>query len=169
MNTSLTSWTRASKRGRRGFSLIELLAVIAIMSILASIGLPLAELSHRRTQEEELRRSLREIRGALDAYKRMVDAGRIARAADSSGYPVRLELLAEGVPDAQSPQGTMLYLLRRLPRDPLAPAAIADAAGTWGLRSYASPPNDPRPGRDVYDVYSKAPGVGLDGIPYRNW
>jgi len=37
----------------RGFTLVELLVVIAIMSVLASIGLPLAELSHRRAQEEE--------------------------------------------------------------------------------------------------------------------
>jgi general secretion pathway protein G len=156
-------------RRRRGFSLVELLVVIAIMSILASIGLPLAELSHRRTQEEDLRRSLREIRSALDAYKRMVDVGRVVRAADGSGYPPSLHSLAEGVADAQSPQGTKLYFLRRLPRDPFAVDAEVDAADTWGLRSYASAPDDPQPGRDVYDVYSKAPGAGLDGVPYRKW
>jgi len=156
-------------RRRRGFSLIELLVVIAIMAVLASIGLPLAELSHRRAQEAELHRSLREIRNAIDAYKRMVDAGRIMRAADASGYPPRLGVLADGVPDAQSPQGTKLYFLRRLPRDPFASDGVAEAADTWGLRSYQSPPNDPQPGRDVYDVYSKATGVGLDGVPYRKW
>ena len=156
-------------RHRRGFSLVELLVVIAIMAVLASIGLPLAELSHRRTQEEELRRALRDIRNAIDAYKRMVDAGRIVRAADASGYPPRLDILSEGVPDAQSPQGTKLYFLRRLPRDPFAPQGVADAAETWGLRSYASSPNNPQPGRDVYDIYSRSAGVGLDGIPYRRW
>jgi len=156
-------------RHRRGFSLLELLVVIAIMAVLASIGLPLAELSHRRTQEEELRRALRDIRNAIDAYKRMVDAGRIVRAADASGYPPRLDILSEGVPDAQSPQGTKLYFLRRLPRDPFAPQGVPDAVETWGLRSYASPPNDPQPGRDVYDIYSRSAGVGLDGIPYRRW
>src|SRR5258706_6997753 len=139
---------------RRGFSLVELLVVIAIMSILASIGLPLAELSHKRAQEEELRRSLREIRSALDAYKRLVDIGRIARAADASGYPPRLQVLVEGVPDAQSPQGTMLYFLRKLPRDPFAPDATVEAADTWALRSYASSADDPQPGRDVFDVHS---------------
>lgn len=154
---------------RRGFSLVELLVVVAIMSILASIGLPLAELSHRRSQEEDLRRSLREIRSAIDAYKRLVDMGRIARAADASGYPPRLQVLVDGVPDAQSPQGTMLYFLRRLPRDPLAAEAGTDAADTWGLRSYASSADDPQPGRDVFDVYSKSAGAGLDGVPYRKW
>lgn len=157
-----------SARGR-GFSLIELLVVIAIMSVLASIGFPLAELSHRRTQEEELRRSLREIRSALDSYKRMVDAGLIARPVGGSGYPPTLKVLVDGEINAQTPQATRLYFLRRLPRDPLAADTVTEAADTWGLRSYESPPDDPQPGRDVYDVYSKAAGNGLDGRPYRQW
>jgi general secretion pathway protein G len=156
-------------RPQAGFSLVELLVVIAIMAVLASIGLPLVELSHRRAQEEQLRRSLREIRSALDAYKRMVDAGLIARPVGGSGYPPRLEVLVEGETNAQTPQATKLYFLRRVPRDPFARDTIAEAADTWGLRSYASPPDDPLPGRDVYDVYSKAPGNGLDGVPYRKW
>lgn len=153
----------------RGFSLVELLIVVAIMAMLASVGLPLAELSHQRAKEDELRRSLRDIRGALDAYKRLVDQGRIMEQAGGSGYPARLEMLAEGVPDAKSPQGARLFLLRRLPRDPFAPSGIAEAAQTWGLRSYASTGEDPKPGRDVYDVYSRAPGVGLNGLAYRRW
>jgi general secretion pathway protein G len=153
----------------RGFSLIELLAVIAILSILACIALPLAELSHRRSQEEDLRRGLREIRSAIDAYKRMVDAGLIARPAGGSGYPPNLRVLVAGEMNAQSPQGAKLYFLRRIPRDPLAPNSLADPAETWGLRSYDSPPDNPQPGRDVFDVYSKAPGNGLDGRPYRLW
>ena len=153
----------------RGFSLIELLVVVAIMSVLASIGFPLAELSHRRAQEEELRRSLREIRSALDAYKRMVDAGLIARPAGGSGYPPNLQVLVDGEVNAQTPQAAKLYFLRRLPRDPFAPETIANSADTWGLRSYESPPGDPQPGRDVFDVYSKATGTGLDGRPYRQW
>lgn len=148
---------------------MELLVVVAIMSILAAIAFPLAELSHRRAQEEELRRSLREIRSALDAYKRMVDAGLIARPSGGSGYPPSLQVLVNGETNAQTPQASKLYFLRRIPRDPLAPDAVIDAAATWGLRSYDSPPDDPRPGRDVYDVYSKAQGSGLDGRPYRQW
>ena len=156
-------------RHQSGFSLVELLVVVAILSILASIAFPLAELAHRRGQEEELRRSLREIRSALDAYKRMVDAGLIARPAGSSGYPPTLQVLVDGEVNAQTPHASRLYFLRRIPRDPMAPSSIADPAQTWGLRSYDSPATDPQPGRDVYDVYSKAEGKGLDGSPYRQW
>jgi len=152
-----------------GFSLVELLVVVAIMAVLASIGMPLAELSHRRAQEEELRLALREIRSALDAYKRMVDSGLIARPIGGSGYPPNLQVLVNGEVNAQTPQGARLYFLRRLPRDPLAPDSVESAADTWGLRSYESPPEEPRPGRDVYDVYSKAPGKGLNGRDYRQW
>jgi len=152
-----------------GFSLIELLVVLAILSVLASIGLPLAELSHQRNKEEDLRRSLREIRSALDAYKRLADQGSIQRAADASGYPPNLEALVDGVVDARSPKGTKIYLLRQLPRDPFAPSSIAAAAQTWELRSYASPADDPKPGADVFDVHSRAPGVGLNGVAYKAW
>jgi len=158
-----------SPRTTRGFSLIELLVVLAIMAVLASIGLPLAELSNQRNNEEDLRRSLREIRSALDADKRLVDQGNIQKAADASGYPPSLEVLVGGVTDARSPKGTKIYLLRNLPRDPFAPSSMQAAAQTWELRSYASPPTDPKPGADVYDVHSRAPGVGLNGIAYRDW
>ncbi len=154
---------------RHGFSLIELLVVVAIMSILASIGLPLAEITHRRSQEEDLRRSLREIRTALDAYKRMVDAGHIVRDVGASGYPPRLQVLVDGVADAQSPQGTKLYFLRRIPRDPFYVGDAVDPANSWGVRSYASSADDPQPGRDVYDVHSNATGTGMDGVPYKKW
>lgn len=152
----------------RGFSLVELVVVLAIVSVLASIGLPLAELAQRRNSEEDLRRSLRDIRSALDAYKRLVDQGSIQKAADASGYPPNLDALVSGVPDARSPRGNKIYLLRRLPRDPFAPEGLS-AADSWGLRSYASPPDDPKPGSDVFDVYSKAGGSGLNGVPYREW
>lgn len=153
----------------RGFSLTELLVVVAIMSVLASIGLPLAELAHRREKEEELRRALREIRTALDTYKRLVDSGLIVRQVGGSGYPPDLRALASGVVNAQTPQAAKIYILRRIPRDPLAPESIADPAETWGLRSYASSPDDPKSGVDIFDVYSKAPGTGLDGRAYRAW
>lgn len=152
----------------RGFSLVEMVVVVAILAALASIGIPLAELSKQRSQEEDLRRALREIRSALDAYKRLSDQGQILKAADASGYPATLELLVQGVQDVRSPTRARIYLLRSLPRDPFAPPSVP-AGATWELRSYASAPDAPRPGADVFDVRSKSDRVGLNGVPYREW
>lgn len=161
--------TATRRRHAVGFSLIELLVVVSIISVLAMIGLPLSELAHKRTQEEELRQSLRELRSALDAYKKAVDMGHIARVVGASGYPPNLDALVDGVPDVQSPRSDKLFFLRRLPRDPFAPSDIARAADTWGLRSYGSTAQAPKEGKDVYDVYSKSSEVGMNGVPYRQW
>jgi general secretion pathway protein G len=152
-----------------GFTLIELLIAVAIMGLLASIALPLSELAAQRAKEQDLRRALREIREALDAHKRASDEGRITRSPDQSGYPPTLAALVEGVTDAKSPTGAKLYFLRRVPRDPLSRNVSAPAETTWGLRSYESPPDAPRPGKDVFDVYSLAAGAGLNGVPYKEW
>ena len=151
-----------------GFALIELLISVAILGLLAGGAMTFADLAVQRNNEQALRVNLREIRQAIDAYKQASDARRIARAADESGYPRSLAELTDGVPDITSPKGAKLYFLRRLPRDPLADAALpADA--TWGLRSYASPPDNPQPGRDVYDVRSLSLRTGLNGQPYEAW
>jgi general secretion pathway protein G len=157
------------RSGARGFTIVELLVTVAIVGILASAVFPLAELSSRRGREQELRGALRELRGALDAYRQAADEGRILKNQDESGYPRRLEDLADGVPDAKDPKGGRLVFLRRIPRDPMTRGAGAPGATTWGKRSYASPRSDPREGDDVFDVYSLAPGNGMDGIPYREW
>ena len=153
----------------RGFTLIELVVTVAIVGVLALAAAPLLETTVRRQQESELRAALREIRGAIDAYRRAVDDGRIAKRADESGYPTRLEDLYQGVDNRQDPGKGKLYFLRRLPRDPFNNDPALDAAQTWGKRSYASPPDAPVEGADVFDVYSLSPGVGLDGVPYREW
>jgi general secretion pathway protein G len=145
-----------------GFTLIELLITVTIVALLASVALPLAEVSVQRGKEADLRRSLREIREAIDAYKRAADEGVIERPADRSGYPPTLAALVDGVPDKRKPDAPKLYFLRRLPLDPL-------TGKEWGLRSYESSASDPSPGKDVFDVFTVAQGLGLNGIAYREW
>jgi general secretion pathway protein G len=154
----------------RGFTLIELVITVAIVSLLASAVVPSAQLIYQRERESELRASLRTIRAALDAYKLASDTGRIKKDADKTGYPPDLQALVDGVEDAsRAKEGVKIYFLRSLPRDPFWPEATTPAADTWALRSYASPPDDPQPGDDVYDVHSRSARTGLNGVPYHDW
>jgi general secretion pathway protein G len=152
----------------RGFTLIEMLVVLALMGILASAARPLLELSVQRSREHELRQALRTVRSALDAYKKAAELGAVGKGAEDSGYPPNLQALVAGVPDAKSPDGKKIYFLRRLPRDPFADRDLPPAE-TWGLRAADSPPDEPRPGRDVFDIYSRSERRALDGTKYRDW
>ncbi len=142
---------------------------VAIVGLLATSATPLVELTVRRTKEQELKTALREIRTAIDAYKLAADAGRIEVPADASGYPPSLDALFSGVVDYANPEATPIFFMRRLPRDPFFPDGSVPAAETWGLRSYASPPDSPQAGEDVYDVFSLATGTALNGTNYRDW
>jgi len=154
-------------RGAKGFTFIELLVVTAILLVLASAVMPLARVSVQRQKEVELHRYLREMRLAIDKYKDAADAGAIGAfdiKAGSEGYPPDLETLVDGVSVANDASGRKLKFLRRVPVDPLTNST------DWGLRAYADKPDSTSwGGGNVYDVYSKAEGTGLDGTKYKDW
>jgi general secretion pathway protein G len=155
-----------------GFTLVELMVSLAIIAVMASVATPMIQLTLQRQKEQQLRENLREIRHALDAYKKAADDGRIKKNADASGYPPNLQALVEGVQDIKDPKHKLLRFLRRVPPDPM--LKVQEVAGVsqavnWGLRSYDSPPESPRYSQDVYDVYSLSTQNGINGVPYAQW
>lgn len=153
--------------GSRGFTFIELIVVTTILLILASAIMPLARVTVQRHKEAELRRYLREMRTAIDKFKEAADAGVIGAfdlKAGAEGYPPDLETLVEGVSKVNDQSGTKLKFLRRIPIDPMTKST------EWGLRSYQDRPDASSwGGQNVFDVYTKSSGVGLDGSKYRDW
>ena len=154
-------------KGReRGTTFVEVLAVATIIAILASAILPLARVTRQRQREIELRRSLREIRGAIDRFKDGVDRGQIGGTdvkLGSDGYPESLETLVEGVNQVGRP-GFKLKFLRRVPEDPFSGKL------EWGMRCYQDDKDSSSwCGDNVYDVYSLAEGTALDGTKLKDW
>jgi general secretion pathway protein G len=160
-----------------GFTLVELLVTLALVGLLAMVALPLYEVTVTRMKEIELRQALRTIRAGLDAYKAASDKGSLPKAAGESGYPPTLDVLTQplelagkrdfGVGLSSGPR--RMVILRQLPRDPFYPDREAPASETWDTREYASRPDDPQSGADVFDVSSKSTRTGLDGTAYNTW
>jgi len=150
-------------RRQRGFTLLEMLVTATVLIILASAVIPMARNGIRRQRELELRRDLRELRQAIDEYKNKVDQQKIkAPAPENNGYPESLEKLVEG--ETMMGKTTKMRFLRRIPVDPFTNKA------EWGKRSITDDPTSSGwGGGNVYDVYSLAPGVGSNEIPYREW
>jgi general secretion pathway protein G len=117
----------------------------------------------KRAKEAELRSSLRQMRNAVDEYKRYSDAGLIPVDLGTDGYPPDLETLVEGV-DLVGQIDTRARFLRRIPVDPMT------GEPEWGLRSYQDDWDTTSwGGENVYDVFTLSEGVGLDGVPYNQW
>ena len=149
---------------QRAFTLLEMLVTVTVLAILASAVFPLAKNGIRRQKELELRRNLREVRMAIDAYKQDVDQQKIkAPPAENNGYPESLEVLVEGVPRNGKINVKVRYL-RRIPVDPFTGKA------EWGLRSINDAPDSSSwGGSNVFDVYSLSQGKGMNDLPYKDW
>ena len=152
---------------RNGYTFVELIVVATIVMILASAILPLAKVTAQRTREAELRRSLREMRTAIDKYKDAADLGQIGSLdlkVGSENYPPDLQTLVDGVTAANDATGRKLKFLRRVPFDPMTRST------DWGLRSYQDKPDATSwGGQNVFDVHTTFDGTALDGTKYRDW
>ncbi len=147
----------------RGYTLIELVVVCTILVLLAGLAMPLAKVGIKRSHESELRAALRELRNAIDEYKRYSDAGLIPPELGTDGYPPDLETLVEGV-EVVGQISLEVRFLRRVPVDPM--TGVAE----WGLRSFQDDwDSESWGGENVFDVYSLSSGIGLNDVPYRLW
>jgi general secretion pathway protein G len=184
---------RGRSQGQSGLTFVEMIATAAILAILASAILPVAKTMYQRSKEIELRRALREMRTAIDEYHKCVPAtGGLPGAMPNpmpnmpgaqnaaqggcrqrisplenklgmEGYPEKLESLVEGV-QAEGMTDKKVKFLRRIPLDPMTNST------EWGLHCYQDESDSTSwCGKNVYDVYTKSEGRGLDGTEYGKW
>jgi general secretion pathway protein G len=157
---TIRSGAERSRRGERGLTLVELIVTVAILAILASAAVPLARFQAKRQKERILRDDLWTMRKAIDEYKDAADRHAFQTKVDSYNYPPDLQTLVDGV----DVQGKKVKFLRHIPVDPMT------GNDDWGLRSMQDDPtSDSWGGQNVFDVYSKSDGTGLDGTKYKDW
>jgi len=152
---------------QKGVTFIELLVVVSILMVLSALVLPVARFSVQREKEVELRRNLRIIRDAIDAYHEAAMpstpgvAPKIQVKFGTDGWPPTLEVLTEGEPMIGDASGKKIRFLRRLPKDPMTNSF------DWGLRSTQDEKDSKNwGGENVWDVYCKAHVLSLDGVTY---
>jgi general secretion pathway protein G len=146
-----------------GMTLLELIIASAILLILSSAALPVIRVTIVRQRESELRRDLREMRGAIDRYKDLADQGKIRVATGTEGYPPDLETLVKGV-NIGAGTDQKIRFLRRIPIDPMT------GRPEWGLRAVQDDPDSTSwSEHNVFDVYSKSQATALDGTKYCEW
>ncbi len=155
--------TRGAPSAQSGLTLLELVISCAILLVLAGVALPLARNKVKRDKEELLRYDLREMRDAIDRYKDAADQGKIKVAAGTEGYPPDLDSLVKPMPLTGAPDKRVRFL-REVPIDPMTKSK------DWGMRSVQDDPDSTSwGGSNVFDVYSKSSGTGLDGTKYSDW
>ena len=148
------------RNAQRGFTLLELIVAATILTILTLMAFPLARVTIQREKEKQLRKALWAMRDAIDRYKETAERGGLQTKVDSQNYPPDLETLVKGV----DVQGKKIRFLRSIPTDPMTKSK------EWGLRSMQDDPDsDSWGGQNVFDVYTKSQGAGLDDTKYKDW
>ncbi|MEI2637146.1 MAG: prepilin-type N-terminal cleavage/methylation domain-containing protein [Methylotenera sp.] len=158
---------RLKANNHEGFTLIELLVALTLLALLVSAASPMLQMNAKRHKEQELKKSLWQMRDAIDAYKQAVDDGQIKKSLEESGYPSSLQVLVDGVENNLDPKKRKLRFMRNIPRDPFADDENLSAEETWLKQSY-----DGKEGAmtaDVYDVHSRSYQLGINQQPYREW
>ena len=194
MQKCISQW-REQRNIQAGMTLLELIIACGILLVLSSAALPMARVTVKRQRETELRRSLREMRDAIDRYKNDADKNLIRTEVGSQNYPPDLDTLVIGV--AVSLGGTAQI--------GVSAAALAAASGTaqggglssptsttelpskvrylrkipvdpttgkaeWGLRAIQDDPDSHSwGGHNVFDVYSLSTEAAMDGTNYGDW
>ena len=145
---------------QHGFTLLELIIATMILLILTSMAVPLARVTIKREKERELRRDLWEMRDAIDRYKDAAEKNAFQTKVGTQNYPPDLETLVKG----EEVQGKKIRFLRKIPVDPMTNST------EWGMRSMQDDPDsDSWGGQNVFDVFTKSQGTGLDGSKYKDW
>jgi general secretion pathway protein G len=179
-------------------TLIELILACSILAILSSAAVPLARMTVQRQRESELRRSLREMRTAIDRYKDDADKNLIRTEVGSQNYPPDLQTLVDGVNvgiPATAPTGISASAMATASQGSAQTAAGAIPAissmsplptkvrylrkipihpvtgkADWGLRAVQDDPDsDSWSGHNVFDVYSQSTATAIDGTKYKDW
>lgn len=155
------------RAGERGLTFIELLVTITVLLVLASAIAPMRHWEEKRQRERHLRITLQMMRNAIDQYKQYSDDGMIQQTdVEQMGYPLTLDELVDGVEisEPDSPETETIRFLFEIPVDPMT------GEREWGMRSYQDEWDARSWGSEnVYDVYSLATGIALDGTYYEDW
>jgi general secretion pathway protein G len=189
------SQRREKQNIQAGMTLLELIVACGILLVLSSAALPMARVTVKRQRETELRRSLREMRDAIDRYKNDADKNLIRTEVGSQNYPPDLETLVSGVSVSvggtaqigvsaaalaaasgtaqggglSSPTSTteLPTKVRYLRKIPVDPTT---GKAEWGLRSIQDDPDSHSwGGHNVFDVYSLSTDMAMDGTNYGDW